>query len=134
MRTRVATALWALPAVLLAVAVTAGRWEAAGDGQAEVHQVVISVSEDGQFSYSLDPVRAARGDQIEWRCESGNWSVHFIGQTPLAQQAVRGRSGNARRLPVRADAANGSYKYFVAVAVGDEVYTDDPEVVVGPRG
>jgi plastocyanin len=130
----VAKALWTLPVVLIAVAATATRWEAAGDGQAVVHQVVISVSEDGQFSYSLDPVRAARGDQIEWSCDSGNWSVHFIGQTPLAQQAVRGTSSSSRRLPVRANAADGSYKYFVAVAVGDEVYTDDPEVIVGPRG
>lgn len=126
---------WAVPGVmLLTLALTAERPDARVlQQQPTVYRVDISVdTESGEISYSLDPVRAQPGDHVEWNCEQGAWSVHFIDKTPFAQKKLRGRG--PKRLPIRSDAEDGSYKYFVAVAVGDDVFTDDPEVIVGPRG
>jgi hypothetical protein len=139
MRRTVPNTLWTIPAlVLLIVAVTAGRggdelWRETGATQAAVHTVIITVDpETGTFSYSQDPVNARRGDFVEWNCDQGPWSVHFIDRTPSNQDGQRGPRGGPRRLPIRQNAEFGSYKYFVAVAIGDGVFTDDPEVVVGP--
>ncbi len=100
-----------------------------------LHEVQISVNtETGEFTYSQDPVNATRGDRIQWSCDQGNWSVHFIDKTPLADQLLRGQRAGPKQLPIRGDAEDGTYKYFVAVAIGEDVFTDDPEVIVGPRG
>lgn len=139
MRRTVPSTLWTIPAVVLLIAaLTAGRggdelWRETGDAQVTVHTVVITVDPaTGTFTYSQDPVNAKRGDHIEWNCEQGAWSVHFIDRTPSNQDSQRGPKGGPRRLPIRQSAEFGSYKYFVAVAIGDDVFTDDPEVVVGP--
>lgn len=138
MRRRLASTFWTIPAVLLLLAAVSawgpgdGVRGAAGQDQVTVHTVVITVdAATGQISYSLDPVEAKRGDHIEWTCEQGAWSVHFIDRTPLNQDRVRGPQGGPRRLPVRQNAEIGSYKYFVAVAIGDDVFTDDPEIIIG---
>jgi len=133
MRGTLSIVLGAAAIPLLLGGTTAVEHAGVDAGQVTVHTVEISLNaETGAFSYSQDPVTAAPGDQIEWVCEEGAWSVHFIDRTPLPQQALRAARGSARRLPVRSDAAAGSYKYFVAVAIGDDVFTDDPEVIVRP--
>ncbi len=101
-------------------------------GQAQTHRVVISVNtQTGEFSYSLDPVFAKRGDRIEWTSEQGNWSVR-LETTPFAEKSLRGKRGGPKHLVVRPDAAFRSYKYTVGLAVGDDVFTDDPEIIIGP--
>lgn len=139
MRRAVPNTLWTIPAVVLLIAaLTAGwggdeLWRETADAQATVHTVTITVDpETGTFSYSQNPVNARRGDFVEWNCEQGAWSVHFIDRTPSNREGQRGPRGGPRRLPIRQDAELGSYKYFVAVAIGENVFTDDPEVVVGP--
>jgi hypothetical protein len=133
MRRTLATGFWALPALFLFVIVlTAGR---GGDVQGELHTVVITVStETGDFSYSLDPVRATRGDRVQFISEQGNWSVNFGQNSPFNEKRFNGRRAGPRRLPIRGNTPDGSYKYFVAVAIGEDVYSDDPEIIVGPRG
>ena len=132
MRTSVKKGAIVLPVLLLlGTAVMAGRW---ADSQSELYKVVITVdTESGDFSYSLDPVRATRGDRVEFVSEQGSWSVNFGNNSPFAEARFNGRRAAPRQLPIRGDAADGSYKYFVAVAIGEDVYTDDPEVIVGPR-
>jgi plastocyanin len=139
MRRVVPSTLWTIPAVvLLFIALTAGwggdkLWREMHDEQVTVHRVDITVdAATGTFTYSQDPVNAKRGDHIEWNCDQGSWSVHFIDRTPSNQNSQRGPRGGPRRLPIRQNAEFGSYKYFVAVAIGDDVFTDDPEVVIGP--
>ncbi len=139
MKRIVASAFWALPAALLILfALAIGRagdvtWQEADAAQVTVHRVEITVDpETGTFTYSLDPVNAKRGDHIEWKCDQGAWSVHFIDRTPANQASQRGPQGGPRRLPIRQNAELGSYKYFVAVAIGDDVFTYDPEVIIGP--
>ncbi|NIN72202.1 MAG: hypothetical protein GTO46_09855 [Gemmatimonadetes bacterium] len=139
MRRTVPSTLWTIPAVVLLIAaLTAGRggdelWRGTGDTQVTVHTVIITVDPaTGAFSYSQDPVNARRGDHIEWNCAQGAWSVHFIDRTPSNRVNQRGPRNGPRRLPIRQDAPFATYKYFVAVAIGDDVFTDDPEVVVGP--
>jgi plastocyanin len=123
-----------LPIAGLLVASTAlAPSRGVNEGQVTVHTVQISFdAETGTFEYSLDPVRAAPGDLIEWNCDQGSWSVHFVSGTPLTQQALRGKRREAKRLPVRPNAEPGTYKYSVAVAIGEDVFIDDPEVVIGP--
>ncbi len=150
MRRRVKTVRWgALAAIAVVFALTAGlaatqqREVATTDaaratrsgpagGQAQTHKVVISVNtETGVFSYSINPVQAKRGDRIEWNSEQGNWSVHFE-TTPFADKRLRGKRAGPKHLVVRPDAAFRSYKYTVGLAVGDDVYIDDPEIIIGP--
>ncbi len=97
------------------------------------HSVKISVR-SGDFDYSLDPIRVDGGDTIEWVCESGPFAVHLGWGTPCSKGRVRGGKGQKASTSVRSNVANGRYKYMVAVSVGGEIYTDDPEIVVKPKG
>lgn len=134
-------------AVGLCIALTAGlvgaEWpqpdevgappDSARLAQSELHEVSISVNvATGEFTYSLNPVRAKRGDRIEWNSEQGNWSVRFA-TTPFPEKSLRGKRGGPKHLVVKPDAAFGSYKYTVGLAVGDDVFVDDPEILIGPN-
>jgi plastocyanin len=129
------TALGALRAapflVLFAIALMA--YVAPGE-QMTVHTVDIRVDPStGQFSFSLDPVLAKPGDHVEWNSESGDWSIQMVDKTPFAELGARGKRAEKKRLIVKPDAAQGRYKYTVAVAVGDDVFIADPEIIIGPR-
>ncbi len=97
------------------------------------HRVDISVS-GGDFTYSLDPIRVDPGDTIEWSCEDGPFAVHLGWGTPCSKGRVRGGKGQKVSTSVRTNATNGQYKYMVAVSITGEIYTDDPEIVVKPKG
>ncbi len=137
-RPTVGTFLAVSALIAVPFALTAGSMRVADTDQSQgstLHEVQITVNtETGEFTYSQDPVNATRGDRIQWSCDQGNWSVHFIDKTPLADKLLRGQRAGPKQLPIRGDAEDGTYKYFVAVAIGEDVYTDDPEVIVGPRG
>jgi plastocyanin len=132
-RHRIVGPIRAPAALLLVLAVSALAASGAADRQVTVHYVEISVdTATGTLSYSLDPVLAEPGDQIEWTSDVGGWSVYFVDRTPLNKKSLRARRRGRVRRPVRPDAAEGSYKYFVAVAVGEDVFIDDPVVIVRP--
>ena len=114
----------------------------------DTHRVAITVSSAGDFTYSLNPIRAKRNDVIEWSSDSGNWSIQVAGlrdeqtgtlrqgRTPFAQnqRAARANRRAANRLAVAGDAVFGTYKYNVAVEVGGNVFIDDPEIIIGGGG
>lgn len=96
-----------------------------------IHNVEIEVSSAGDFTYSQPRVRAERGkDQIEWRCKQGNYAVHLGDISPCDKRRYRARKGNTIRGSFRSDAPLQHYKYFVAVEVNGEIYTDDPEIII----
>ncbi len=161
MRRTIANALWQSSALLLMLAVIGGlsgteraQAQAPSADAMVVYQapdtirVAITVSGSGEFTYSLDPIRARPGDVIEWSCDSGAWSIQIAGlrdartqalqqgRTPFAANAMatRANRGVANRLAVAGNAALGTYKYSVAVEVDGNVYIDDPEIIIGPRG
>ncbi len=102
--------------------------------QSELHEVSISVNvATGEFTYSLNPVYAKRGDRIQWTSEQGAWSVTFQqGVTPFDVNSARGQRRAPKQLAIRADATNRSYKYTVGLVVDGDVFTDDPEIIIGP--
>lgn len=107
--------------------------EAPTASQSELHEVQISVDvATGKFSYSLNPVFARRGDRVQWTSDQGAWSVTFQQVTPFELKVTRGAPGGLKQLVVKPDAAYGSYKYTVGLAVGNAVFTDDPEIIIGP--
>lgn len=99
------------------------------------HQVMIFVNDDGSLSYSQDPVYAYPGDMVIFSAPgSSSWSVTFTGETPFANREIRGNGNQSRRVPVLPTAAAGSYFYVASVQMGDEIYEEDPEIIVRGRG
>jgi len=79
---------------------------------------------------SPDPLYIAPGDLVVWSCADGYpWTVHFSPISPLSERRILSPGGEPRGGTVRADVAPGKYSYFVAVAVGDWVFTADPELI-----
>lgn len=97
------------------------------------HQIKIEVR-DGDFEYSVNPIRANPGDSIEWTCEAGPFAVHLGWGTPCTKGRLRAGKGRKVSTAVRDNAHNGTFKYMVAVNVEGDIYTDDPEIVVKPQG
>jgi hypothetical protein len=108
---------------------------AQAEAQATVHQVVITVDvETGAISYSLNPVIAFPGDLVEFLAPQGSWRVTFNQLTPFVEQSIANDQPQPRRVPIRGNAEPGSYKYTVFVTIGDQTYSEDPEVIVRGRG
>jgi len=79
---------------------------------------------------SPDPLYIAPGDLVVWSCPDGYpWTVHFSPISPLSERRILSPSGEPQGGTVRADVAPGKYSYFIAVAVGDWVFTADPELI-----
>jgi plastocyanin len=92
------------------------------------HPVIIEVT-DGNFTYKPCNVLVDPGDTIEWKCEAGDFSVHLGWNTPCEKGRYRSRKGVAVSGRVR-PGTRGQYKYFVAVHMNGETWTDDPTIIV----
>lgn len=82
---------------------------------------------------SQNPVYAAPGDLIIWRADDGPWAVHHGPLTPFRVLRIHGRPSQWAGAQVRADATFGKYRYFVAVEIGDTIWMDDPDDMIGPE-
>ncbi|UCF19642.1 MAG: hypothetical protein JSU87_17285, partial [Gemmatimonadota bacterium] len=160
-RRSIANAMWLSTALLLMLTAIGGlsgaeraqvqapEADASAEYQApDTISVTISVSESGEFSYSRNPIKARRGDVIQWSCDSGNWSIQVEGlrdeqaqtiqrgQTPFGEnvRSTQANRGVAKGLAVAGNATFGTYKYSVTVEVDGNELTDDPEIIIGPRG
>jgi hypothetical protein len=72
---------------------------------------------------------AVRGDQIEWTCNQPKFALHLGEISPCDHRRFRTSSGKLS-VTVRNDAPIQVYKYFVAVDVNGQIFTDDPEIIV----
>ena len=134
-----------LPLLLVAAAPTV-EGTAPVDVQEPPATVFVDIGLDGtRITYSVDPVYVAPGDLIVWRSDLP-FSVRFKGDTPIYGGFTAPRvppvpdSGRAtlrfnRAARVRTGALRPeSYPYTVAVGMDEDVFIDDPEVIVDPDG
>ena len=92
------------------------------------HTINITVT-NGQFTYTpIPPV--GKNDKIEWKCGSGNFAVQFDGMSPAKNRKGKNPQGGSILMDIRNDVGPGAYKYTVAVAVGSDVFIDDPEIII----
>jgi len=92
--------------------------------------ITINVN-DGNFTYSELVAYVDPGDDIEWICENEyDFAIHLSRCSPLNKGRFRGKK--IIKANVEKDAKRGIYKYFVAVYYGEEIWTDDPVLIV-PR-
>ena len=95
------------------------------------HIVKITCSPSGDFTFDPDPVVVRRGDNVEWVCTNDYpFAVHLGWSSPFLKGRYRapGRSKVSDRIPENAH--YGDYKYFVAVFDGENIWTDDPRIIV----
>lgn len=101
--------------------------------------VGISVNTStGEITVEPETLRVTRGDRIRFvGVGVDSWTVTFGEETPFANREITGTAegGPAQRLvPILPEAEYRSYKYDVSVTVGENSWTVDPEIVVGPPG
>lgn len=92
------------------------------------HQVTITVCDDQTLCYDQPIVRAERGDSIVWT-STMPFAVDF-GRVSPSHRLKNSSDKGSVTMNIRADAAAGRYKYFVAAFDGTRVLTDDPEIII----
>jgi len=98
--------------------------------ESELHPIAIAVDlTAARVITTPNPCYIRPGDRVEWTCEAGYpFAIHFDPQSPLLHRRLRAPRGTIGD-DVRPDIHPGKYRYLVAVAVGDEIYTEDPELI-----
>ena len=111
------------------------------EGAAAQTEHVVDISVDpstGVITVQPDTVIATRGDRVRFVGEGvDSWTVTFAEASPFANRVITGTAEGgpaARVVPILPNAAYRGYKYDVSVTVGEETWTVDPEIVVGPAG
>ena len=99
------------------------------------HRVVISLNEQGELQYSLDPVVAYPGDRVVFSAPGmQSWTVTFRGATPFADRVISGTGTQERNVPILPNTAAGTYSYDVSVTRDGETVVEDPDIIVRDRG
>lgn len=98
------------------------------------HKVTMTLK-NGDISYAPYRIIVNRGDQIEWECigKKGvkyHVAVHVGWDSPLNKGRIRALPGKKVSGVVLDEAKHGTYKYFVAISDGKNIWTDDPEIIV----
>jgi hypothetical protein len=98
------------------------------------HAVHININGTGFLYTRPDNQNAAtivvrKGDHIKWRCDHGNYSVLFKGESPFAEVALHGRKGT-ETVSATVVGEPGSYHYAVTVSLDNGLIVDDPIVIV----
>ncbi len=112
--------------------------EDAEKGQAEIHKVQISVDREGDHENPRvvtdpNPCYIRPRDHVEWTCEDGPFAIQFEPLSPLTLRRLRTETNNRTiKGEVRPDNQPGSYRYFVAVEVNGQIFTEDPELIDDP--
>jgi len=89
---------------------------------------------NGDIGYSDERIKVDQDDEVEWGCDNPehHFSVHFGYNSPLPKGRYRtrpkGRTGG------KVVGKPGIYKYFVAVFDGENIWTDDPDLIVRRGG
>lgn len=130
--------LWRIAALVPLVALTSLSVEAAAAPVPQQEPTVTIRLTGAGVQVAPDRITVQRGQSINW-----NSSMPFaiavernnalFGRT-LPPQALRGRANAPVRAQVGGQAAQGTYKYAVAVWDGENVWVVDPEIVVPPPG
>lgn len=107
--------------------------------------VEIQLTQGGKFQYkdaqgkgNQRRIQVTRGETINWVCKNYDWSLQFLGATPLklGERKLSGVPDRTVQADVDDDAAIRRYEYLVAVwdsaanGGAGKIFTDDPEVDV----
>ncbi|HSM05526.1 MAG TPA: hypothetical protein VK858_12990 [Longimicrobiales bacterium] len=100
-----------------------------------VHEVVITVDDEGQVVFSLDPVVAIPGDRVVFSAPGAeSFTIDFPEGTPFQNRTITGTGQQPRNVPIPSGKVREQpYKYDVAVVIGGTTYTRDPEIIVRDR-
>lgn len=111
---------------------------------AEQEAALVTVSVDPEtdaLTVSPDPVRVERGQKVEWT-GGVDWAVSIPAPPgppenrpfppEVFEKGIHGGKNVRAGAAVRSNAANGRYKYTVAVFDGKRVRILDPEIIIGP--
>ena len=95
------------------------------------HTIKIGCSAEGDISYNIQSLVVKREDTIEWVCENDySFAVHFGWDSPLGKGRYRAGIRDIINDKVPANAPFGEHKYFVAVFDGNNIWTDDPRIII----
>ncbi len=103
--------------------------------------VEITVLGEGNFNYGYSLLRIAPDQPVRWVSKSGPFVISFGRESPFEKVDYRGVPDRETGLAVTEAAVVrngnriGSFKYYVAVCVGEKVYIDAqcPVIVVEGR-
>lgn len=127
--------------VVAAIAVAAYAAAPAADQQA-VHTIAITYNaQTGAVAASPDTIVARPGERIQWT-SAYQWRVDVArgasifgpgqGKGQGQGRAFQGGPNQSAGGPVIPAAAQGGYKYSVAVFIGGQWRTRDPEIIIAP--
>ena len=96
------------------------------------HRVLVGFGPGGKFFYEKDYVIVCPGDVIEWKIERDHPFGIFVkaDPSPLERSVYTAKRGGIIRARVREDARRGVYPYAVGVSDGEDIYVDDPDIIV----
>lgn len=101
----------------------------------KTHTVSITLTPSGDLEYVNPLIWVDRGDKIIWECTNRHaFTVHLGWNSPLENGRLRAKKGNNIDADVPMNAPPGYYRYTVAVYDEDEIWTDDPELIVKRPG
>jgi plastocyanin len=96
----------------------------------KTHTANITVDSQGNFHYDPLIIMVDRRDTVVWKCEGNpNFAIHIGWNSPLDRGRYR-TSKKEIKAHVQENAQPGHYHYFVAVLIDNEIWTDDPEIIV----
>jgi hypothetical protein len=94
--------------------------------------VVVTIAlKDGVVQCTPDCIYAYRGQAIEWKCEKDfPFAVHLGYDSPFNRVHHQALRQQPIRLDIGKDTPRGKYKYVVAVFDGNNVWIEDPHIII----
>ena len=89
--------------------------------------------DDGSNRTRKTMLRVEGNDAVKWQCDKyKTFTVHFGWNTPFKEEQIHSdpSTGMTKSLQVPADVRNGHYRFIVAVLAGNEIWADDPEIII----
>ena len=104
----------------------------AAQNEPKTHYVHITCN-NGVFKYTLDDFEVERKDSIEWTCVGSKddiFGVILATRTPFRWKTKNRKRTQKIKDKIKDAAGYGSYKYFVVVTEGENIWFDDPNFIV----
>ncbi len=99
-----------------------------------VERIVGITGDSAPFTIIPDPVIVQREDTLKWLHPTADLLQIDLGEAPTADRRLRAARGDTAMTIVLPTAPFDTFKYSVTVTVGTETSTEDPEIIVKPKG
>jgi hypothetical protein len=103
---------------------------------AKRHLVKLRLEKDGNVICTPHKLIAAKGQSIEWECETKQpFTVDFNWESPFQEMAFHARTGEKINASIPDVAPEGYFAYFVAIydKGTDKISTLDPDLIIRGR-